>query len=105
MPNDVDSVAEAAEELAYWYKAHNKFCVRLHKKTGRCGTVKYGKFRGVKNCTRRHHWFHHYNSGFRVLSNDYSSKVYCYMNNNHKKCNNKKWKKMKNNFFKNQKKE
>lgn len=101
MPSDIDSVAEAAEELAYWYRAHRKFCVKLYQKTGRCGNISGGKFRGVKNCTRNHHWFHHYNSGFRVLLNDYGNKVYCYMNNNFKKCSKKKWKRMKRNFFRN----
>lgn len=99
IPSDIDSVEEAAEELAYWKKAHNKFCVKHYNKTGKCGYVKHGKFRGVKDCTRNHHWFSHYNHGFRVLSNNYDSKVHCFMNNNFKKCSSKKWKTMKKDFF------
>lgn len=94
VPNDIDSVAEAAEELAYWRKAHNKFCVKHYKKTGQCGYVRYGKFRGVKNCTRNHFWWEHYNHGFRVLKNEYGRKAKCFMEKGNKKCKEKEWKKV-----------
>jgi hypothetical protein len=99
IPGDVASVTEAAKELVMWRKVHNKYCVKHYNKTKTCGVIRRGKFRGVKNCTRNHHWFHHYNSGNRVLKNNYGNKVYCFMKNNNKKCSEKKWKKMKKEFF------
>lgn len=94
IPSDDASIVEAADELAYWKKQHQRFCVKLLNKTGECGSVKYGKWRGVKNCKQPHPWWGHYNWGFRVKSNNYDKKIQCFMDNGFKRCKAKQWKKI-----------
>lgn len=99
IPSPQASIEEAAKELAYWKKHHTKYCVHLLENKGVCGTVKHGKWRGINNCRKPHHWFHHYNSGFRVLRNYYGSKVYCLSKNGFKKCQVAEWKRLRKDTF------
>jgi len=91
IPTDKASITEAARELRYWKKQHNKFCNVLYSKTKRCGSILYGKWRGVKNCWRPHPWWAHYNWGFRILRNNYDKKVQCFINNKFQKCKKTQW--------------
>jgi len=92
IPTNRRSIREAAGELAYWKRKHQKICVELVRDTGKCYYVRYGKRRGVRNCKRPHPWWEHYNHGYRVLRNNYGKKVQCSINNNFKKCKEKQWK-------------
>jgi hypothetical protein len=91
IPSRRASIKEAARELAYWKRQHNRFCVHRYRKTGTCGSYKYGKWRGVKNCWRPHAWWGHYNWGFRVSKRRYDKKVKCFIDNGFKKCRKRQW--------------
>lgn len=95
IPSNRASVREAAKELRYWRKQHSRFCEKLYTETGKCGEVRSGKWRGVKNCHRPHPWWGHYNWGFRVLTNNYDRKVQCFIDNGFKKCKKKRWREVK----------
>lgn len=91
IPSKRASYKEAERELRYWKKMHSKFCVRHYLLTGTCGEVKYGKWRGVRNCQRKHSWWSHYNTGFRVFSKDrYGARVACFIKSGFKKCSQEK---------------
>jgi len=94
IPTNAQSIREAAKELQYWHRQHERFCVHTLATTGKCGVVKHGKFRGIKNCKRPHPWWEHYNHGFRVLTNQYGKKAQCAMNNDFKRCKKKQWSKI-----------
>lgn len=94
IPGDRASIQEAARELKYWRKQHQKFCVDLYQSTGQCGKRRRRKWRGMKNCHRPHPWWGHYNWGFRVLKNNYDKKVQCFIDNGFKRCKEKKWRKV-----------
>lgn len=86
IPNQIDSIFEAAGELAYWKRQHRRFCVHMLNKRGTCGKVIYGKWRGITSCRRDHKWFSHYNWGFRVLRNGYDRGVKCFIKKGFEKC-------------------
>lgn len=91
IPTNEESVKEAAVELSYWAKQHERFCVKMVEETGECGFQGAKKWIGVKNCKKPHPWWSHYNHGFRVLNNDYAQKVQCFIDNNFKKCKKNQW--------------
>lgn len=91
IPSRASSIREAAKELAYWERQHNKYCVKLYEEKGKCGIYTRGKWRGVKDCWRPHFWWAHYNWGYRVLQNNYGHKVQCFIDNKFKKCDKNRW--------------
>jgi hypothetical protein len=94
IPTNADSIKEAAKELQYWHRHHERFCVHTLKATGKCGYTSGGKFRGMKNFKRPHPWWEHYNHGFRVLTNRYGKKVQCFINGGFKRCKKNQWRKV-----------
>jgi hypothetical protein len=94
IPANHISVKEAAKELAYWKREHNKYCVALYSASGACGKTINGKWRGVKNCHRPHPYWSHYNHGYRVLRNGYAKRVACFMLSGLRKCSKQEWKKI-----------
>lgn len=91
IPSKEASYKEAEKELRYWKRMHFKFCVHHYLLTGECGEVKHGKWRGVKNCQRKHSWWSHYNTGFRVFGRDrYGARVACFIKSGFKKCSQEK---------------
>ena len=100
IPADQASIREASKEAQYWHRQHERFCINHYAETGECGSVIYGKWRGVKNCQRPHFWWSHYNHGFRVLKNNYDRKVACFIKNGFKKCSKQEWKQIKHADFK-----
>jgi len=100
VPTVLQSVKEAAKELKYWKKQHNRFCVKLRKETGKCGFTRGSKWIGIKNCQRKHHWYHHYNSGFKGnISSGYGDRVHCFIKNKFKRCTKKQWKSLRRETF------
>lgn len=94
IPSTKASVKEAAKEIKYWKRQHEKFCVKMKTNTGRCGSIRGKKWVGIKNCHRPHPFWVHYNHGFRVLRNNYAQKVQCFMNNKNRMCKKNQWKKI-----------
>jgi len=94
VPSDQVSVQKAAKELRYWKRQHNRFCVHLRKRTGKCGKMMYGDWVGIKNCKRPHPWWAHYNWGFRVVRNNYGRRIQCFINSGFKRCSRKKWRRV-----------
>lgn len=99
IPSDRKSAKKAAKELKYWKHQHKRFCVDMVKETGECGFSSGKKWIGVKNCKKPHHYFSHYNHGFRVLSNNYGHKVYCFVENGFNRCSKEEWRKLKKDYF------
>lgn len=95
IPSRKQSIKEGLKELKLWRKVHNKYCVHLYNNKKVCHIKKNKRKIGVKNCNRKHVWYSHYNHGYRVLKNNYSFKVKCYIDNNNKKCSKKEWNKTK----------
>ena len=87
IPTKKQSIKEAAKELKYWKRQHERFCVKMLIETGKCGfTSSSGRWHGIKNCKRPHPWWAHYNWGFRTSNNGYDRRVMCFMKNGFKKC-------------------